>query len=407
MRFKLLGSLIACFLFLAECKNQISKVPVDEIFHINVDNTQDFIDLKLSNIVDSVRLIALETSKNVVIQANNFYVSEDFIIAFSQDGIYKFSSNGKFLKKILGWGRGPDEIIGIGFSYFCDESKNLLYIGDMNVRQKLLVYDLLLDKFLTPIKKSIPGNWESFSIYNDSLILGIPTYPFDSNSDSYALFSQNLNGKFLSGIPNFKKVLWGPNQLETFQRSYLITGNNYYRISFDYDDTLFTLKSNRLVPYLTLDFNIPRDNPPSSIIKNGDRSINFQKVEALGFTIIGVSIVKEVTRVSASTIKTNWGRKYFILNKITGKSQIVRTYEDDFSGIIQKANNGEIKFPMFLKNGNLVIIYQPDMIKKITEKGLKNPIFTQKLEEDLLKINRNLQETDNPILLIGKLKEKL
>lgn len=47
------------------------------------------------------------------------------------------------------------------------------------------------------------------------------------------------------------------------------------------------------------------------------------------------------------------------------------------------------------------------MIKKLAEKGLNNPIFTPNLKEELLNTTRNLQETDNPILLIGKIKEKI
>jgi len=410
MKFKLFCTLIACFLFLAECKNQIPKEPVDQIFHIKVDNTQDFMDLKLSNLVDSIRLVALETSKNVVIQANDFYVSKDFILAFSQDGIYKFSAEGKFLKKIAGYGRGPDEIMGFGFSYFCDENKNLLYISDMNVKQKLLVYDLIHDKFITPVKKSIPGNWNSFSIYNDSLILGIPAYPFDS--DSYTLFFQSINGKFISGIPHFKKVLWGPKQVETFQNSQLTIGENTCRISFAFDDTLFTLKNNHLVPYIILDFKKHRESPPNAKVQKGDRQIRFPRIEAPSFLIISVSIIEEITWFGTSG-KSKSSYKYFFFDKSTGKSSIIRTYEDDFSGVIQSSSgvipssmDGTIKFPVFLKNDKLVVVYQPSVIKKIAEKEI-NPIFDPNLKNELLDINKNLKETDNAILLIGIIKEKM
>jgi hypothetical protein len=47
------------------------------------------------------------------------------------------------------------------------------------------------------------------------------------------------------------------------------------------------------------------------------------------------------------------------------------------------------------------------MIRKIAGKGLNNSFFTPIIKEDLSHINKELQETDNPILLIGKLKEKI
>jgi len=391
-------------LILVQCKNPVIEAPVDTVFHINVDSTQKSIDLKLTDLVDSFRLVRLETSDKAIINATDYYVSEKYIIAFSQDGIYKFSSNGKFLKKLIGWGRGPDEISGMFFSYFYDDTKELLYIDDLNLKQKLLVYDINLEKFLSPIKKAIQGSWGSFAIYNDSLIIGkSPSY----DAEPYAVFIQSFDGRFISGVLNVKKRLLGQNPVETFQPSYLSIGRNDYRISFELDDTLFTFKNNRLVPYITLDFNKPREIPPNAKVQKGDRHITFPKTEAPGFLIIRMSVIEEINWVSATTGDSKTINKYFFFNKSTGKYSIIRTYVDDFSEVIQSPNDGTIKLPGFLKNGKLVVIYQPDIIKKIAENGLNNPIFAPNVKEDLLNINRDLQETDNPILLIGKIKEKI
>jgi hypothetical protein len=136
MRIKLLSSLFGFLLFIIQCKYAISQIPTDKAFYIKVDNVQNSIDLKLSDLADGFRFVALETSKNAIINSNNYYVGKDFIIVFSQDGIYKFSSNGKFFKKIAAYGRGPAEIMGFGFSYFCDEKNNLLYIDYIHLLWK-------------------------------------------------------------------------------------------------------------------------------------------------------------------------------------------------------------------------------------------------------------------------------
>jgi hypothetical protein len=94
-------------------------------------------------------------------------------------------------------------------------------------------------------------------------------------------------------------------------------------------------------------------------------------------------------------------------NKSTGKYSNIRTYVDNFSGVIQSPNDGSIKFPLVIKNGKLVVIYQPQIVKQIVYKGLDNTIFSTALNEELLKVSQNLQETDNPILLIGRIKEKI
>ena len=404
MKIKLLIVAFSCFLVLIQCINPVIETPSKTVFHINVDSTQESIDLKLTDLADSFRLVRLETTDKAIINATNYYVSEKYIIAISQDGLYKFSSNGKFLNKIIGWGRGPDEVSGMFFAYFYDDTKDLLYIDDLNLNQKLLVYDINLEKFLTPIKKAIQGTWGSFAIYNDSLIIGKSP---SNDSKPYAVFMQSFDGSFISGVPNNKYRLLGQNPTKTFQPSYLSIGKNDFRISYELDDTLFTFKNNQLIPYVTLDFKKPRENPPNAKVQKGDRQITFPKMEAPGFLIIRVAQIDEINWVTQTSGDSKTTYTYFFLNKSTGKHSTIKTFIDDFSGLIQSPKDGTMTLPLLLKNGKLVIIYQPDMIKKIAEKGLNNPLFTPSIKEDLTHINKELQETDNPILLIGKLKEKI
>ena len=279
---------IAIILFvLFSCKGTIKKQPeklsVDTLFTINVDNPNDVIDLKLSELADSFRIIPLETNENILLGPSSFYVSDDYILAFDQNGIYKFSAEGNFIKKIINRGRGPQEI-SVFTTYFIDEKKNFMYMDDSQRDQKFLVYDVRNEKFLEPINKCFKGKWSSFSMINDSIILGTSNNHVYDHSTPYALFSQNLKGNFISGIPHNKKMLFGPEQQETFQVSSLMIGGNTYKISFNYNDTLFKVNDNRLVPYLVLAFSIPRDNPPSALRKKGDRFIFFPNVERSKFS---------------------------------------------------------------------------------------------------------------------------
>jgi hypothetical protein len=385
------------------CKHPITNAPTNKFYHINVDSTQDFIDLKLSDIADSFRLVKLETSEKAIISARDYYVSDKYIIAFSQDGYYKFSSDGKFISKILSYGRGPDEISGFGYAHYYDEKNDLIYLEDSNLNQKLLVYDLNQDKFVSPIKKAIEGSWGSFAIFNDSLIIGkSPSYI----TNPYALFFQTFDGKFVSGIPNVKKRLLGANPKETYQPSYISIGKDDYRVSFELDDTLFTLKNNQLIPYISLDFINPREKIPNARQQKGDRIISFPIIEPSSILIIGVSIIEDITWVTATSGKSKVNRKYFFFNKSTGKYSIIRSYEDDFSGVIQSPED-RINFPLFLKNGKIVVVYQPTTIKKIAETGQINSALTPILKEEIVDMNRSLQETDNPLLLVGRVKERI
>ncbi|MBN2259932.1 MAG: hypothetical protein JW702_05285, partial [Clostridiales bacterium] len=244
----------------------------------------------------------------------------------------------------------------------------------------------------------------SFTIFNDSLIIGrSPTYI----AKPYALFFQTFNGKFVSGIPNVKKRLLGTNPKETHQPSFFCIGKDNIRISFQLDDTLYTLNNNELVPYIIIVFKKPRETPPNAKVQKGDREIIFPGIEPTSFLIIGVSIIEEITWFTPNSGKSQTSLKYFFFNKLNGKHSIIRTYVDDFSGSIQSPEEGGIKFPLFLKNGKIVVVYEPKLIKQIAEDGQINSILTPILKNQIGEINESLQETDNPILLIGRVKEKI
>ena len=170
-----------------------------EIYEVNVDSLKNTIDLKLSDMADNFRLVKLETNENCLISANNYYVGDKYIIAFSQNGYYKFSSDGKFLKKILSYGRGPDEVSGWLYTYFYDEKTDLLYLGDENLRDKYLVYDMNNDQFIEPVRMAIKYMGQMV-VYNDSLVVGISKY----RGDSCSLVFQTFDGELVSKIPKQK-----------------------------------------------------------------------------------------------------------------------------------------------------------------------------------------------------------
>ena len=158
---------------LASCNNQKDRNQDDAVFNVSFDNYKSTIDLKLSDLIDGYKFVKLETTPESLIGINpRIILAKDKIIVIDMNGIYKFSADGKFVRKIIKLGRGPDEISSvINYSYY--GKRNQLLIED-NIRNKdiLQIYDIENEIFLDPIKKYSPGRWGSFLVYNDSLIMG-------------------------------------------------------------------------------------------------------------------------------------------------------------------------------------------------------------------------------------------
>ena len=269
-------------------------------------------------------------------------------------------------------------------------------------RHEYLVYDIISECFLNPVKKFSP-NPALFDIYSDSLIIRSTNSITDSLN--YAVFFQNFKGEFISGITHNKKMNFS-NKTNIPQWTQLYKDDIGYCISFAADDTLFRLKGNSLVPYLVINFEKPRDNPPTADYKEGSHKINFLKVEASSFIVIRIwNIEKIISYTSAAKVSGSYD--YFLFNKVTGKSARIDTYTDNFiSKTPESSNNGEYRNFNKIFTGKIVVAYSPDQIKKAVEIVLNHEDFNDSIDKQLLIINQNLGEMDNPVLLVGTIKQK-
>jgi hypothetical protein len=398
--------LVLVFLFqISACNKTVRNPSVGIVHKIDADNIKDVIDLKLSDMADSFRLVPLETTKECLLdKSTEFYVGKSFIIAYSKNGVYKFSSDGKFIKRLFKTGRGPDEILSTVYSTFVvDDKKDLLYIYVQGQSGKYFVYDLESEHFSDPVKQCFSG-FGSFDIYNDSLIVG-SLFGFRDTSD-YAVYFQNLKGEFVSGITNYKRLKTNKGIIS--QPGWITKSDSIYYFNFRYDDTLFKITENKLIPYLAFNFKAKRGNPPTEIRQKGDRFIYLQFVTP-GFMIIQIQVIEEVIRSADEKMKFN----YLLFNNITGKASNINTYIDNFIADtldvlkMSRLNETYMYFLSRPPNRNLVVAYDPFQIKKAIGRGFNSKDFPNKINQQLVKLNDNLQETDNPILLIGRIKDKI
>lgn len=395
---------LVCFILVfPECKSRLDS----PIITIDTDKTMDVVNLKLSDLADSFKIIPLETTpESLLDDVIEYYCNEDYILAFCENGVFKFSSTGRFIKKLFGRGRGPNEFSRLSLCiYSVDESNDILLINDQMRKGKYFRYDLKSEQFLEPVKQCSPA-FGPFNIVRDSLIIV-------SNflNTEYAIYYQNFNGEFISGITNKKKVI--SDDEETLQHGTFVKFNSEYYFSFQYDDSLFKIKDNKLVPYLALKFKASREDIPKETMENGDKRVIIFQPGTPSFFIILV-FVDNLDNLDINKRGIEEKKCYYlVLNNFTGKSSKINSYTDDFIGETKDAQAlSKIDFlsPYFLKlspNKRIITPYYPSQIKKAIGKGLNSKDFPVEIKEQLLKLNENLQETDNPILLIGTIKDKI
>jgi len=77
-----LAIVIIIVLALFSCSNSAKSLNENKIFHIDIDKCELSIDLKLSDLTDSCRLVRLETTKECVLgpYLSYLYISDKYII---------------------------------------------------------------------------------------------------------------------------------------------------------------------------------------------------------------------------------------------------------------------------------------------------------------------------------------
>jgi len=397
-------SILFLAIILVSCNNHKGRNQDDAVFNVSFDNCKTTVGLKLSDIVDSYKFVKLETTPESLIGVNpRIILAQDNIIVIDMNGVYKFATDGRFVRKIIKFGRGPEEIsIAINYSYY--EKRNLLLIED-NIRNKdiLQIYDIESEKFLDPIKKYSPGRWGGFLVYNDSLIMGSMN-PVIVDTNRYALFIQNSKGKILSGITNSRKVLDARLNKETVQRLLFCQGENDIFSFYVYDDTLFRYTPKGLLPYLIISYNSPRNYMRTMGFKIGESRVGFPSVDNSSFILFNESTYTGESQ-EGSMVKFNYDRNYYFLNKTDKSFSKIKSYTDDISGKIQECNGEMLNFPVLTLGNSLYVLYYPNDL--INSNFKENASLSPDVSDQLQKIKEGLDVMDNPILLIGSIKKSI
>lgn len=215
--------------------------------------------IKLSQLATMVEYIRLKTNENCLIDNTaKYFFSDGFIFVKNKDHILKFSSDGKFLKKIGSPGRGPGEINSI-HNVSIIPKKKLIIIYDM-VPHKLLYFNfdgVLLKTVNTPrfMHVSVMHDERSIAISQES-----------TASEKYTHLLMDESGDTISAVKNLESWKTStPNQIgiigsPSFVPFYIY--QNKYFLKSMYNDTVYVINANKIKPSFFINlgkYRIPED----------------------------------------------------------------------------------------------------------------------------------------------------
>jgi hypothetical protein len=382
--------ILLCSFLLGSCQNADIK-DYYKISSFQINSLKDFKKVLLSNLspVD-VQYIPLESSSlSSIRDIEDVKFGRDFILIKSFNTILKFRNNGTFLTQIGKSGRGPNEFL-IAHDFDIDRNTGNIYLVD-GWAKKFYIYSEN-GKFIKSF--SSPPNTINFKIIKEGILC------YSTNYISNIQFSYNLidtSGKIIKKFPN--KYLWSYDVRKgtaVFEENIFFQLNNKLFKKEVYSDTVYVFEDLMFKPYLVIDHGdkllTPKARSEYTPLYLKENFISQKNIFGVGNFIYYEFIC-------------NRGELFGLLCSVkSDSSQIIEPER----GLINDIDCGPDIWPKTVKDDNTLVswIEVPELKEYIASEIFRKsePKFPEK-KRKLEYLANNLNETDNPVLIIVHVKK--
>jgi len=361
--------------------NRQKPVPV-----IDLQNPVETRDLYLSELIDDIHIVKLETKDEILIgQYTNYLVGERHIITIDSDKILQFSYNGGFVRTLAKAGNGPDEFLRAE-AFALDDKNGILYINHRGDSRNIIAFDLKTGNRIKRIPTGVDNLISQIIVSSDSILTIVPRM-----NRGYNLYNLTTSGKFVNGIapPNVKGI--------GLQTSIDMVMNELYYMPKEYD-TLYLVKGTSCKPYCF--FHI---GDRFTYENNETGNFIYLSANAPGFMIANKAHASIKMNDDMETFSMNADKqtRYFI-NKNDFNVVEIKDFKNDFLEIEENLDQWDNY--LLITNNLGFVCYSSFELKQKIAKALESNKTDNLIKQRISTLNQEIKENDNPVILTGKLK---
>jgi len=396
--YSLIGMLLVFVGFFGcEHKNNIVNdfVPV-----LKIDPTQASESINLSDLVDSVYYINLETNTQCIMgRITQLLIKRKYIYVadVQQDMVFVFDKKGQFVSRLDRQGRGEGEYVGLG-SIFVDESEAFLEVLEWSGKNsKRLIYtisnfDLVNEELMYIPSASSCRKLDSFYYFTpqqiDNVVNGKPT-----NADVIIVNATTNTRDILFD----KNIFTGNNNYSFYTESFTMNEEGELFVSLMFDQTFYQLSGWEATPVMAVDFGeYSIDNTIG--LKSTEEQLRYFREEASNrayFPVLTAHTEKLLAIFYTYAVDGGMGQQYIHLKD---RNQIFHTQKivDDVTPFTDRNYFCSSSIPF-----NHEIVYDENYLVDIV---LPSQYLKDERSVDIEGIGK-ITDQDNPIVLLMKLKE--
>ena len=367
----------------------------EELITVNVLDVKQS-ELNISQIAEDIKYLPLGNNIPMSEIEQVIYFDEQYFVTDKNEKFLRFNESGKLLNQIGKIGRGPGEYQSVRDFVVHQKTKNIYCINGRKP-DHIIVYSLE-GKYLHSI--DLTNYTKYIGITNQNLFI----YYFDARKNiEKNIKILNIDGKIISGYSS-KYNFTRSRVYNDWSECILYSLGGILHFKETHSDTIFYLDSVKIVPKM--------------ILNSGDRQFTIEKREKINNdflqnpTVIGETMARTLRPINL--FETNKYVFYFYRYDRKGrmliydKSTNQKIEIDSEIGIKNDLDGGPNVELKTTKDDNTVFawINAFELKAHVASETFKNstPKYPEKKKE-LEKLANSLNENDNPVLMLVKLKE--
>jgi len=365
-----------------ECTSEKKSTPIIDLQNINQNKL-----VNLSEMLYDINIVRLETSKDLMLSENAYFlVNERYIVAIDQEKILQFSGEGEFIRELARAGRGPDDFIRAEV-YDIDDKNDILYMNHRGDSKHIIAYNLKNGERIKKFPSGIDNLLYQMIVVDDSTLVITARM-----NREYNLFYLSTSGELINGIAPPKEE--GIGLMTTIAK----VSNNYFYMPKEYD-TLYVFENLDIEPYCFFDV-----EDRFTIDNNETGNFIFLPVIAPRYILVNKVHAKIQVNDDGETF-TMWGDEstLFWIDRGDFSVSKIKGFHNDYFGIDEAFDPWEDY--LFVSGDFAYIKYASFELKQSIEEALDSENLDHDVKQRISSLNEIIDENDNPILVIGKLKK--
>jgi hypothetical protein len=374
-------------------ENRLGHVKINgrDVSELKLSEVRDTISLSLSQLMNKNSFIKLETKDENKFDNGKWSIGEKYIVGYCRRlGFFQFRSDGKFLRKLANFGKGPQEVYYPTWTISKDESH--IYIYDLLKPKGFLCFSLDSGLFIKSIPIALEGQLKNIYMYDDSTLVCSPVTGTGDPAGSYYIFWQKISGEFIKGIP--ARNITRPT---VPSESIMYRVGNYFHYRPVFGDTIFQVNGFEIEPCFIFDIN-------NKIVDN-ENNIGHTEITILaetpGFILVQANTMASKEIIGEKTIGYSSKEKYYYIDKVRNRPYQINSFYNDFIGL-KVRQLISLGFEYQTSDLKYVSIDAISLLRQI-EKIKSDPEIRILNRESFLNLEKGITSNDNPVLLVGKL----